>query len=454
MAAAALGGAGAGAGAGPAVQPYRIVGSGTFGSVIKPALSNEIDGVLSAYPNNVTKVFFNENDYKTALEAVRKVPDIMNTRSGPNAGHAVHTYTKKYKGRNLPRRILTSIQYKKPEIENDTNLHLMRMPDLGVDFDKAVHTSFINMFLQHVPFPTILEQIVKLLQQTASLADNNYGHFDIRESNVMIQPVTGLMTIIDFDWLKPYDEFKASYPFGFYNNPPECLLYGNWHRVFSKNMDGSYRYNYDPTNEASVKNFVKIDNIAQYARHQYRAFSNYYNELGLLPADIENNIYEQNANNIHLFRELYESDTTSSEIFDHVLQSYDNFSLGLTLLNLLVTMYPTIVREADTRTIIETLKPVLKNGKEPYTDAQFELTVKTLKEITSILMKMCSFRFEDRYFPDVAATRAQAILAECMAAWNPVPPVAAAGAAGAAGVVGGARSRRIRRSRKQRLYRR
>lgn len=91
---------------------------------------------------------------------------------------------------------------------------------------------------------------------------------------------------------------------------------------------------------------------------------------------------------------------------------------------------------------------VLKNGKESYTDAQFELIVKTLKEITSILMKMCSFRFEDRYFPDVAATRAQAILAECTAAWNPGPPVAAAG------VVGGARNRRSRRSRKQRLYRR
>jgi hypothetical protein len=438
---AALGGAGAPVA--PAVHPYKIVGSGTFGSIIKPALPNEINGVLTAYPNNVTKVFYKKKAYNNVVQAVHKVQNIMNARSGPNAGHAVHLYTKKYKGINLPRNILTSIQSNKPNIINDTNLHLMRMPYLGVDFHNAVHKPALHTYLQHLPFPTILEQIVKLVLQTSSLAEQNHGHFDIRESNVMIHPGTGIMTIIDFDWLKPFHEFKRSYPFGFYNNPPECLLYRKWNNIFSKNLDGSYRFNYDQTNETSVKNFVTIEKLEEYTHNNYTSFSKYYTESGLTPVDIENNIYIELENNINIFRELKEADSTASEIFDRVLQSYDNFSLGLTLLNLLVTMYPTIVREDDTRTIIETLKPLLKNGDEPYTDAQFEIIVNSLKEITSVLMHLSSFRFEERYLPDTAVTRVQAILDECMAAWNPGPRGANANAA----VAGGGRKRRRSRRR-------
>jgi hypothetical protein len=104
----------------------------------------------------------------------------------------------------------------------------------------------------------------------------------------MIQPATGTMTIIDFDWFKPYAEFKEAYPFEFYNNPPECLLYIYWSRVFHINPDRSYTFQYDPLDNDAVEVFVNIDKVNEYAQHQYASFSNYYKELGLLEVDETN----------------------------------------------------------------------------------------------------------------------------------------------------------------------
>lgn len=391
-----------------AKAPYKIIGSGTYGAVIKPALPNEINGVPTEFPNNVTKVFYEKNDFNAALTSIRKVPEIMNALSGPNAGHVIHTYTKKYKGKNIPRNILRNL----PAVNNNNNLQIIRMPRLGYDFAKSIKSPDIINSLREVPIPKILEQIVKLLQQTESLADHKYGHFDIRESNVMIQPSTGVMTIIDFDWLNEYKDIRFSYPFGYYNNPPECLLYKNWYAIFSRKPDGSYRFNYDPTIKDSVELFINIPKLQQYARQHFSSFSKYYTELGLDGSDIENHIYEQNAANINTFRQMFESGVSSADIFNYVLNTYDNFSLGLTLLNLLVALYPTIVQEADIDKIKETLRPIIQNGEEPYSDMQLGIVVKALKEITTVLMKLCSFRFDERYFPNVATTRAQTILAD------------------------------------------
>ena len=54
----AVGGAGAAMPQAIPPSPYSVVASGGFGTVIKPALPNVVEGVETTFPGNVTKIFF------------------------------------------------------------------------------------------------------------------------------------------------------------------------------------------------------------------------------------------------------------------------------------------------------------------------------------------------------------------------------------------------------------
>lgn len=450
MAAPAMGGAGGAPGA-PAAPAYKIVGAGTFGAVVKPALPNEVGGVPTEYPNNVTKLFYKKKSLNDAMNAIDRLPALMNARSGPNAGHNAHFYTKKYKGRNLPPSLLHNLQAKNPKFSANENLYLMRMKDLGVDVASLEHpvkgVASVDT-LRKLPIRILLEQILKLYKQTASLAENGFGHFDISRGNVMVHPTTGTMTIVDFDWMNSYDNLIAKgYPFGFYINPPECLMRGRWNRIFQKNPYGNYEYD-----EHSMDTFVQRKPLAMYEANQGYAFKYMYTELGMIDhsgrVSIEHAIHVANMNNIIKFRAMHDMEgMTKDEIFYKVLATYDNFSLGLVLLEFLVTLYPTLIAAVDEKALIANLKLVITNGEKPYTDQEFLIIVKTLRQLTELLLSsLTSFAFEDRMNPIEVPDAIQHILDTFDAAWA----VAEAGGAAAAParVVGGRRRTRRRHHKK------
>jgi hypothetical protein len=423
---------------------YKLAGAGTYGAVIQPALPNEINGVVTRFPHDVTKVFFKPGELEKAMIAIDKVPAIMNTISGLNNGHVVQRYRKTYKARNLPPPLLASIRSKsKAPIANESDLQLLRMPYLGLDLHVSKQPKVINV-LRNRSIYILLHQIHKLLQQTTSLHINGYIHADIRETNIVIQPFTGIMTIIDFDWLDtPENIIKRRYAFGFYNNPPECLLYKQWDRIFEKNPDGTYKYDYNPRDMASIANFIDIAKLDTYVTDNESSFRYIYAETGRL-GHTKDDILETMSENIKSFRALYDADTTKEEIFIHVLQSFDNYSLGKTILSFLIMLYPTILSQPDNNKVIDVLKSInITNNGVPYTDPQFVIMVEALKEVVRIFSGISNFIFYNRPWPDKVLAEYETLLGKFETEWASVSGVAVGGAGAGAGTVrGGARRRR------------
>jgi serine/threonine protein kinase len=422
---------------------YKLAGAGTYGAVIQPALPNEINGVDTPFPKNVTKVFFKPGELEKALVAITKVPAVMNSISGPNNGHIVQRYSKTYKARNLPPSLLASIRSKtKAPIANESDLQLLRMPYLGLDLYVSKQPKVINV-LRNRSIYILLHQIHKLLQQTTSLYKNGYIHADIRETNIVIHPFTGIMTIIDFDWLDtPENIIKRRYAFGFYNNPPECLLYKQWDHIFEKNPDGTYKYDYNPRDIASVANFIDMAKLDTYVTDNENSFRYIYTEMGRL-GHTKDDILETMSENIKSFREIYDADTTKEETFTYVLESFDNYSLGKTILNFLIMLYPTILSQPDNNKVIDVLKSInITNNGVPYTDPQFVIMVEALKEAVRIFSSISNFIFYNRPPATNVLAEYEIMLGKFDTAWFASLGVAVGGAGAGAGVVGGGRKRR------------
>ena len=57
----------------PISNATNVVGKGTYGFILKPALSNRRpNGTIEEYPNNVTKAYFNKNSLNGAIKTGAK----------------------------------------------------------------------------------------------------------------------------------------------------------------------------------------------------------------------------------------------------------------------------------------------------------------------------------------------------------------------------------------------
>lgn len=191
----------------------EFLGKGSYGCVVKPALPNRIDHAWKTYPQNVSKLFLDQEDAENAIEKASTW-----VRKTGNAGQAMYKYERKIRSEELPKHIQT-----KCGIPSGENLHVARMPNMGVSFaDIAPFLSQIRM----IPLPTLLQQIGKVFKQIQLMHNEGYLHGDIRSPNIMIDPSEGTITLIDFDWFYKKDEFFDQYEqgFGSYYNPPESLM--------------------------------------------------------------------------------------------------------------------------------------------------------------------------------------------------------------------------------------
>jgi hypothetical protein len=231
---------------------HRTLGAGTYGFVVQPAFPNRTaTGEEVTFPGNVTKVFYNEQEYWDALKKLQLVPGML----GHNEGHRVNTYRRLYTARNITSNVSQKIRDKYAGRPHE-RLRMIRMPALGVDIRGAIKHKKHILALQQIPITVIVAQVKKLVQQTQAIAANGYIHTDIRDQNVMVDPATGIFTIIDFDWLEPAPVIFKKYPFGFYNNPPETLMISN---ILSIDRSGKCTYpsrsrlSYLPTEEELEK---------------------------------------------------------------------------------------------------------------------------------------------------------------------------------------------------------
>lgn len=334
----------------PSSAPSSVeLGAGGFGVVFKPALPNTNEaGVLHEYPDNVTKVFIESENRDKILELAPRLDHLI----GPDEGHRINTYKKSYKGRNVSEAIRRKLR-----IRESNNIFPIRMPDLGVSIGKA---DTKKGDIRKVPIPTIIDQVIKVLKQVQTLQHNGSIHGDIRETNVMIHPTTGTITIIDFDLLKPANIFRHN---GMYNNPPESL-------ILDESSDDATRF-YDYT--------VKFYKYFFYVQDLFKA-DEFLTEMA-----------ETEGRN-----QAYMDRVKKSGFDKKFLTTYDSFGLACTLLCLFSTIYPGSIAQSK-----EVLKNLLsqrttKNGV-PYTGAELDACTNAIYDMShSVLLLLSKFRMDFR----------------------------------------------------------
>jgi len=191
--------------------PYRMsVPDGAYGLILPPQSIQGID------PTHVTKVFHKKEDYDKFLEKMGVIREIF--QGDPN--YLVYPFDRDLTLRNVPEQYRPIVSRQFPgnktretmqiplHLQLEQPLYAVHMPHLGVDL---THVKEILGHLRAIPVPVMLTNMYELLEKVAMLWNHGYVHGDVRPPNIMIQPETGKLTLIDFDWLMEVREFAKDY---------------------------------------------------------------------------------------------------------------------------------------------------------------------------------------------------------------------------------------------------
>ena len=211
----------------------KILGKGSYGLVVSPAFPNNGKTFTN---NTVSKIFIDEESMKAVVDRLKGIQSKI-----PLLDIDITEYTQLYKVKNANKNMIT-YKNKKTSIQNQINsireskstsrfsrIYPVRMPNLGYSCEDINKDVTLSTKMRSIDYKTISMEILKLLCTVRQININNYIHGDVRESNVMCNLDTGKLTIIDFDWFYPIEEFYEYYPVYFYSHPPECVA------IFEKN---------------------------------------------------------------------------------------------------------------------------------------------------------------------------------------------------------------------------
>ena len=203
----------------------QIVGKGTYGFILKPALANRaLNGTVEEYPNDVTKVYFNKNSLNSAIKAGTKIYSLTG-----NEGHKLIPYREPYMATNIPASVISKLksnEFGKVNIVKKYNgkpIPIAHMKNLGINMTNKSLLEHVES-LRKIPTVQLLEQVLKVMNQVKIFIDNGFIHGDIRPPNMMINPETGIITIIDFDLFEEIQDFMKN-NVAFYNRPPENYIH-------------------------------------------------------------------------------------------------------------------------------------------------------------------------------------------------------------------------------------
>ena len=332
--------------------------------MLNPALPNDVEGVRTAFPKDVSKLFFKKEAYDKALLTGDRMATLVGDES-----HRITPYIRTLRGSNLTPSVQTECR-----IKPEDPLFPVRMPYLGRDISDIQH---YYRDIRALSVGIILDQIVKLTTQVKRLFEAGYIHGDIRELNVMVHPGTGMMTLIDFDYLKPKKEFITDYAgnFGYYSNPPESLLlrlfrYGEQETVFNK----------------------------------YYTMANVYKSTKISKDEIHEAILDSRA----LFLERNLKDFTA--ISDEIMRSFDSYGLGLALDWFLHNVYSFIDTREPTEAHLVAAESRLSNKGMPYDKPTIIRIFHTIYDIKQIVKQMVALKARARIDILVAHARILAVV--------------------------------------------
>jgi len=432
---------------------HAILGAGGFGVVVQPALAfpNTVPDPENA-PDNVTKIMFKRKGYNRVVKLLPTVTGLLK-----NAGHRTIPSATPHTFENLPASLQSNIRKKGgfQSVEPDAPLYTLRMPYLGIDIYTLVRDMKPGgMEIRTRSVLVVLDQVVKLIGQINTLVENEYIHGDVRDTNIMVHPLTGAMTLIDFDWLKPKDEFIDSYAkdgaFGFYSNPPETLFTGgggtflDYGEVFPPKI---VSYVGDFYNQFTCCKEIYINQIPEDTPED-EIESRCQQLLGdaIVQANKENKAYFRNKLGITSLKE-------------DVWKTFDGFGLAWTLLTFFTYAYTSGSFLEDIDTFHSDLTFLTNEGVR-YTEEQRKACAIAIHRMAiDVLAPLSNFEYELRIPIGEALAVATSIRDELAAVFAAEGAAAAAAAAPApepaVKAVGGAgKGRRSRRRKNKRTRRR
>jgi len=351
------------------------IGSGSYGVVVA-ALPNGNE----TFPGNVTKLYSNKEKYDDMVRLIPQLPTLL----GTNAGHRMNTYKRTFRGRNI-----SNYSRKRLGISEQAELYPLRMPHLGINIRTVIQEKESIPFLRKCSIPTIIGQIVKLIRQIYKLGSHGYIHGDVREPNIMIQPSDGTLTLIDFDWMKPVDEFYEKFPFELYWNPPEFLFFKTLPSLLTVT---------DLTDEILQRKMPNLISYSQYFEHFFPFVQH------SLIEPIRDTLLKANKKNLTYLK---------THSLKSCLSSFDGFGLACILLSLLHRLYPQCCLPKsyiNTRVMKDILKTIITNKDEPYTDWELDFCGHAILNLVRlVLLPMASFEIEGRLQTSLALARAEKI---------------------------------------------
>lgn len=350
----------------------KVLGYGSYGSVISPPLSNRDPNTgqpIEYSPNNwVTKILYDSDAFDKIIHNADQVSNIMgsnNYKLFPHSNRMVADL-----GQNLAKKVYSANNGPHPPTNQ---VYAVRMRHFGISIDDILreietkNQTHVLLF-RKTDFQIILSELLKCITQLKDLADKKYIHGDVRPSNIMWSPKTGQLRIIDFDWLLPYRQFIKAYApsLGYYSNPPEAILLNNINHDTDQLMDS-------------------------WVSAQYSQFGSMYNNMSI---DSVDDLDKRLVITLKRTQSKFIKNRTSRAdiIQSTVFPSFDSYGFALTMGTLFTYIYPGVMNPAMNieriRTVIESR---ITHQGTPYSAPYLKLIASTLFRVRSLLWSMASF---------------------------------------------------------------
>ena len=315
-------------------KPFKIV-DGREGIVFYPGIPED----------RVTKLFYEEGNYNRAVKSATLARGLLKelTNGGTNVQASVLTYP------NIESKINAETNLY-PKRGKEKKILAVHMPHLGVDIQTAIEDTTLT---EKIPPTKLLEQIIKLFKQIKRFNDAGYFHADIRSLNVMLNPETFELTIIDYGNFDNLGDVLKNTVFGYFEFPPEYLLKefvvsDDKFKIVTKFIGNTLKYRDPGDSHHSEPIFdddpsqTLYDNICIYAKK-------YTKKYVLSPDDYEEDDdnekvkFEKAKNLFDIIIELFKAYATNREALKGSIErlyTFDSFCLANTMLLLVVPSSP------------------------------------------------------------------------------------------------------------------
>lgn len=195
----------------------EYVEMGSYGCVFRPAIPCKNNGNITQKLPTISKVFHRSSDARHEIEEYRQIVEKLDPRG---------KFTVK---------LIDNCQINRASIPESElahcNKHRQRYTDNafmqiifengGIDLEKASANNSIN-------FETIILSALPFFKGLLTMANKKYVHNDIKTLNVVFNPNTKKVSLIDFGFIKNYDDI-----FSIKKYYPKYLYYPSEYEIFS-----------------------------------------------------------------------------------------------------------------------------------------------------------------------------------------------------------------------------